>query len=563
MLSRPEGRRLTVKQFLLAAPGPAAVFLAVSLLLISKNLPFWAYLLSRPGIRWDYLGLTLWTVCQGFWIFLALWGTGRFILDFAPAGKRDFRGSQALAFGLGLALTGHLLFFLGLLHRLRPAFAWGLLILQSLAAVRGLCSLRRRAAPAGAGPPVPITWLLASLMACCLWAAWHLLASALAPPSDWDSLAYHLPIAKAWAKTGAIASMPWMLQAHWPSAMELLYAWTMLLGDHRLSQILHVLCGLAAAWLLWAAAGELEARRDNSPPAEGVRKTQWCAAALWLTLPVFTLYAPTAHSDLALSLMVLSSLFCLLKFWSAPGPDDYFWPALAGCFAGFGAGFKYHGLFWAAASLAAIPLRRWPVFLCAFAAAACPWYLKSWIFTGNPVWPFAYRLFGGADWNPAAAEAYRSASQLYWNPADAAAWLLRLFTDFGPPHYSGFFALPAVLTIALGPPLAGPAGRISFAVLLYLIPMVMPYGSWRHMLPVLPWICFLCARSAARLIDIQPRRFPWLFVVVCLDSIPSADAKQRALRGQRLAIPAESGKRARGRLLEPETGPLRFCGQAQ
>ncbi|MBI4249014.1 MAG: hypothetical protein HY611_05880, partial [Elusimicrobia bacterium] len=469
MFSRPDGRRL-------GPIGPAAVFLAVPLLLIINNIPFWSYLLSFPGICWEYLGLTLWTLCQGVWIFLALWGAGRFILDFAPAEKRDFCGSQALAFSLGLALTAHLLFLLGLLQRLRPAFAWGLLILQTLAAWRGLWSLRRRAPPETPGPRAPVDWLLASLMAFCLWAAWHALAGALAPPSDWDSLAYHLPIAKAVAKTGALASMPWMLHSRWPSAMELLYAWTMLLGDHRLSQILHAACGLAAAWLLWAAAGEIETRREKPRPAEGLRKARWCAAALFLTLPVFTLYAPTAHNDLGLSLMVLSSLFCQWKVWSEPRTEDYFWPALAGCFAGFAASIKYHGLFWAAASLAAIPLRRWPVFLCAFGAAACPWYLRSWILTGNPVWPFAYRWFGGPDWSPAAAAAFRNASQLYWNPGDAAAWLASLFTDFGPPFYSGFFALPAALMLVFGGPPAGSAARISIAVLLYLIPMAVPYG---------------------------------------------------------------------------------------
>jgi hypothetical protein len=46
--------------------------------------------------------------------------------------------------------------------------------------------------------------------------------------------------------------------------------------------------------------------------------------------------------------------------------------------------------------------------LFAFIAAlvAAPWYLKNWLFTGNPVYPFLYGLFGGQFWDSFRADWY-------------------------------------------------------------------------------------------------------------------------------------------------------------
>jgi 4-amino-4-deoxy-L-arabinose transferase-like glycosyltransferase len=35
-----------------------------------------------------------------------------------------------------------------------------------------------------------------------------------------------------------------------------------------------------------------------------------------------------------------------------------------------------------------------------------PWYIKTWLYTGNPVYPFFYNLFGGRYWNAENAALY-------------------------------------------------------------------------------------------------------------------------------------------------------------
>ena len=61
--------------------------------------------------------------------------------------------------------------------------------------------------------------------------------------------------------------------------------------------------------------------------------------------------------------------------------------------------------------------------------AAAPWYLRNLALTGNPVYPFLYRVFGGGGWDAWRAAWYaRAGSGLGWNPGALAAlpWTLTL-----------------------------------------------------------------------------------------------------------------------------------------
>jgi hypothetical protein len=60
---------------------------------------------------------------------------------------------------------------------------------------------------------------------------------------------------------------------------------------------------------------------------------------------------------------------------------------------------------------------------------AAPWYLKSWAFTGNPVYPFLFDVFGGEQWDSFRAEWYAAAGTgVGWQPSTLLAlpWLLTL-----------------------------------------------------------------------------------------------------------------------------------------
>jgi hypothetical protein len=60
---------------------------------------------------------------------------------------------------------------------------------------------------------------------------------------------------------------------------------------------------------------------------------------------------------------------------------------------------------------------------------ACPWYLKNWFFTGNPVYPFLYGVFGGQYWDNFRTDWYAAGGTgIGWRPSTLLAlpWLLTL-----------------------------------------------------------------------------------------------------------------------------------------
>jgi 4-amino-4-deoxy-L-arabinose transferase-like glycosyltransferase len=53
-------------------------------------------------------------------------------------------------------------------------------------------------------------------------------------------------------------------------------------------------------------------------------------------------------------------------------------------------------------------------------AIAAPWYVKSWLYTGNPVYPFFFGLFGGRYWNAENAVQYAQDQAQFGIGKDAA-----------------------------------------------------------------------------------------------------------------------------------------------
>src|SRR5262249_48917148 len=121
----------------------------------------------------------------------------------------------------------------------------------------------------GVEEPKGFDALRAAALGFAAWIAWHALVTAAAPPTSWDAVAYHLPLARAAAALPRIPDTPWMMHAHFPFGFELVYAGLLTLSDDRLPALLHAVCGLAAAGLAYSLLRE-----------EGSEGAALCAAAL-------------------------------------------------------------------------------------------------------------------------------------------------------------------------------------------------------------------------------------------------------------------------------------------
>jgi len=427
----------------------------------------WGYLFRHPGafdgrsVRILLQDALLPLAAAAALLALAV-GLGRTLLR-----RLGVEEDGLLAFGLGLGAFASAVFLAGLSGFYGLA-AFAVLGLASAWGLRG--ASWRPALPAG-GP------LLGGLLAFC---ALHAFVIALAPATEWDVLAYHLALPELYLRAGRVLEAPWLLHSHWPHLLEALYGVPLALGMEGAAALLHAAACAALVYASYRCARE----RLGAQAA-------WLAAALLASQPVLLRFAGTAHSDGGFALFHL--LACLaLWSWEETGSRGRL--AAGGLLSGFAASAKLLGAVPTAALALWVLSRSWkrerslrPALLFAACAGAvvAPWYLKSWLWAGDPFWPF---LSGGFD-------AYRQ-SNLFSGMSEAG-----LALRYGPQYLlvpAAGFAAWAALRRWEWPPflkfLLLPAVPYSLAVALH-------HEGWRFMLPMYPALALSAAWGASRMLE--------------------------------------------------------------
>lgn len=492
-------------------------------LILARNWGAWSYLFSTPS-AFDARSVRILFVrgalpCAAVALFLLLcWGAGRRILRRMLATRLSTPPGMILAtgFGLGIAATG--IFIFGVLGALN---FWGILVVMILLAFlaapeRRPSASRRNIAPNLPQPPEAWpAWkqVLAGLLA---FAAFNALMLALAPPTEWDVLAYHLALPKLYVAAERVLEIPWLIHGHWPHLMESLYCLPVAAGADNGAALLH-----AAVCALWGAATYQAARAHLGPEAS------WIAAGLAAGQPLLLRFAGTAHADGA---MALFHLLACLSLWRWSQGRDAGWLAVAGAFSGMAAASKLHGLVLAGA-LAAWAWRRegadprarrraLAIFGLPALSFVAPWYLKTWTSAGNPVWPFFSTIFGG-DWGAAAMEGpFLASSRWAWPPST------NLITLYG----AQYLLIPAIGLSALAWNL-GRSWPPFIKLLLWPIPFYLPliirqHEFWRFMLAVSPGLVLSAAFGASEAIKAGGRRALLAAALVAVGLWPIVTATQ-------------------------------------
>ncbi len=232
-----------------------------------------------------------------------------------------------------------------------------------------------------------------------------------------DGLTYHLPAAMRYLHTGRFVYLPTLTYTTWPLCTEMFFA--LLLGLHPnaptpLAQFVPGLIVCMATYLL--------ARRMGGTLAGAVSlclltliNDVWneiAAAMVDLTLTAFTTLA-------------LSSLYCVSTDRTDTARRD--WAKLAALFAGLAATAKLTGCWTLLCATLVyalilrrerqdkIPRRTVGFFLTGFAVLS-PWLLKTWLLTGNPLYPMLYSVFGGIEWTAEGWRQFQLAHFIYNTP---------------------------------------------------------------------------------------------------------------------------------------------------
>jgi hypothetical protein len=384
---------------------------------------------------------------------------------------------------VGLGLLAYTVLAIGLAGVLRPATLWGLLALWTLVAVPGYMTLvGDRVKVAGEHTVVAPRERILAWTLCGYGGLLALLTlfGALAPPVDldWDSLVYHLAAPKLYLLHHRIHFIDYDSHTNFPFTLEMLYTLGLATGGVGAAKLFH----WATAWLTALAIAlftrTLVAGRAPTwvPPL---------AAVIFVSVPQVAWEATTGYIDLGTTLYQFLALIAVvyavggealgvgrwaLGGWdgsdgsvgsdpkaqgptpNAPPPSPithhpspithhpssitHRWLLLAGLLSGWAMGTKMTAVvpfglltiwlawLWLRSRERAL-LRGGALFVAAGVLVAAPWYVKSYLWTNNPVYPFFYNVFPHSiNWNQAADEGYRAEQRSFGRGHDVLALLM-------------------------------------------------------------------------------------------------------------------------------------------
>ena len=305
---------------------------------------------------------------------------------------------------------------------------------------------------------------------------------ALAPPWDYDGLMYHLQGPRTFLNSGRIVLLPDLWQANGPSVLEMLFSVGLSFQSDTFAKLLHVASGV----MLVLATFSFGQRFVGHPGG-------WTSAAILMGIPIVPLLAGMAYTDLAWALFEVLAMYALL-LWLHTRSGAFL--IVAGVMSGLSLGSKYL----AAASVIVsglwlLTMVRKTGFRNAVASSlqfgipcaliAAPWYLKNWLWAGNPVYPF---YVGGTGW-----------------PPDRQAWLMQYLSSFGTGHsLAEWLSLPLNLYTrarAYGTVFAG----VDMPSLLF--PLVLLYPVIRRSAPLDALAAMTAARFVFWAVGSQQTRF--------------------------------------------------------
>lgn len=362
-------------------------------------------------------------------------------------------------------------------------------------------------APMGArsAPGDLAAWLLGLLTGAVLLALW---IQVLWPRIAWDANVYHLTVPRLYLESGGFRRIPFNVYSNWPLNTQLLFALAMAARDYVLAKAVHFAFGLATLLLIYRVARSA----GRSWPG-------WVGGVLFLVNPVVLDEFRAAYVDLALAFFLLLAFVMVhhaLEENEARGQRLL----LAGVFSGVAAGIKPTGItavlcLLALYLVATVRQRRSPrQILDGMARIAVPaglmlvpWGLKSWILTGNPVYPFFYSVLGGPEWSVELGQQLQQWQQGMGMGRSWADYLLLpirvvIAGGSGYEHFDGRIS-PLWLVLV---PLAVWVGRRQPLITrslgvagLYFVLWALTSQQMRFLIPMLPLLSIAAALSLVEL----------------------------------------------------------------
>ena len=239
-----------------------------------------------------------------------------------------------------------------------------------------------------------------------------LLAACSAPGWLWasefggyDALSYHLQLPKEWLALGQFQPLEHNVYSYLPGYVEAaFYHIAVLTGEGVNSayanQLLHAGLTLLTALVVGRTATRL-----------GGTLAGIIAAALLLGTPWIIVVGSLGYNEMAVALLFACGLSLLLQSHEITWREG----AALGLLISAACGSKLTAVGLVAAPLIAIaliivPPKRWISLLLSVGIASLlillPYFLRNWIYSGNPIFPFAADILGSAHWTAEQAQIF-------------------------------------------------------------------------------------------------------------------------------------------------------------
>jgi hypothetical protein len=420
----------------------------IALFLVNRHydlayLPTWVpalvhELTLRSPVAIAGLGHSVGGVIAAALIVVAWWGLGSFVLAFVIPSRE--LGSRALDWGvralLGAGAWSTVWFFLGLIHLYRTPLAVSAVGAGLVLAVRAWPRQEALASPAGGRRPRIATALLVLLLGLAL-------VAALAPPTANDALLYHLAMPKAYVGSGGLVEVKYSMASYFALGVEMHAVWAMLVGRLVGPRVAEAAAGatLFAFAVLAVLVTYGWARRRHLD-----RVWSTLAALTFAAVPSVYFVVAGQGVDVAVAAYAALALLAAGRWWTTL---DHAWLRLLAAAVGSALAAKLTAVGLIAPLMVAVLLRGLAIerapraggptagvtilkglsALGVGVALASPWYIRTWAWTGSPVFPFYSTLWPGhaPGWDEGRARLLDSLIQLYGRSASVLDYVLSPF----------------------------------------------------------------------------------------------------------------------------------------
>lgn len=344
------------------------------------------------------------------------------------------------------------------------------------------------------------------------------IVGALAPPTGHDALVYHLAWPKYFARENSVSYIPYSRTSLWPYFMEMLFTLGIILKNGIVAKLFHFLMGI----LTTLAVFSFSRRYFN------LQLSIMASTICFLTPGIFT-QATYAYIDLASAFFTFLSVYSFF-LWFYTGSKR--WIVLVGVFCGITMGVKYLGIytcitlmigllvaiFWTKKLRFSEGIKIILIFVGFTVLVAMPWYVKSFIVLGNPVYPFMHELFGGSGWK---SEFTPIGMGIGFTKYVFAPWNLTMYpgnyggdeSQIGPVFIS---MIPAVLVIRK---VEIHLRYLIFFSLTFFVLWLLGYQAVRYLTPIIPMMSLALVFIYKEIINLNseiPSRLIVLFILFCL-----------------------------------------------